>query len=321
MRNVSSLIVVLVSIVYVGCANTSQQRTPNQVSTDFGKNIKFDQKTSSLKDTFTMNSKVVVSSYRNISLHNSNGDSISMLCDKGAANEQNIWAIRPFVESSIKYHEQYFFNSYDQCFHALTALTRLGQSGGITHSKPITVTVDIHSALVLDIRHGDSSVLPQKTEVKSCGLTGPIEQRINDCSVKIGNFNLVSRKILHNQGGAVYEVYQDSKTRLIWSERFYKENNKDAANKCNTSNPEFAGLTGLGNWKLPTKEDYTTADLNGIGSLPRMDSEFWTSSPVKSEPWYTWVYSIKNDEGTFFKWYTQYQTSMNPQFRCVVEIK
>jgi len=39
MKSISSLLLVVFSLMYVGCASTSQQREPNQVSTDFGKDM------------------------------------------------------------------------------------------------------------------------------------------------------------------------------------------------------------------------------------------------------------------------------------------
>lgn len=43
MKSISHLSLLVFSLLYVGCAATSQQRIPNQVSTDFGKNVEFDQ--------------------------------------------------------------------------------------------------------------------------------------------------------------------------------------------------------------------------------------------------------------------------------------
>jgi hypothetical protein len=49
MKSISILVLVVFSLMCVGCASTSQQREPNQVSTDFGKDVNVDAEADALE--------------------------------------------------------------------------------------------------------------------------------------------------------------------------------------------------------------------------------------------------------------------------------
>jgi hypothetical protein len=117
-----------------------------------------------------------------------------------------------------------------------------------------------------------------------CGLEGTIEERIEDCSLKSPitkanhTFKLVSR--LEELNGAEREIYLDTKTGLIWTDRLASEFTYERALEvCSESkNNRTGGITEV-TWDIPTIDNYNEAEKNGIRrALPRMDDVFWTST-------------------------------------------
>jgi hypothetical protein len=118
----------------------------------------------------------------------------------------------------------------------------------------------------------------------TCGIEGTIEERIYDCELKNpalkGNHSFVMVSKLEDLNGAEREIYQDSKTGILWSDRLASEFVFSSALKACTSpqNTRTGGITEV-TWELPTIEDYKTAEVNGMRqALPRMNDVFWTSS-------------------------------------------
>lgn len=140
-----------------------------------------------------------------------------------------------------------------------------------------------------------------------CGLSGSVDERIKDCSVQEtlskGNFVLVSRS------KEFKEVHKDTKSGLLWSDRFeWDMNHYEAEKACNLKK-----LTGVpGSWRLPSIDEYKTARTNGIKyALPNMNYWFWSSSVHigKNDAW------LFNGNSSYVDFY--YRGSNYTSVRCV----
>lgn len=114
-------------------------------------------------------------------------------------------------------------------------------------------------------------------DLYACGYQGSIQQRINDCNYQEnaskGNFKLVRRD--PSNPNRLLEIYQDSKTGLLWSELREFSNFQAARESC----AFYGSRINESGWRLPTKEEYVQAFESGIHkSLSRMDEYYWSSS-------------------------------------------
>jgi len=84
------------------------------------------------------------------------------------------------------------------------------------------------------------------------------------------------------------EIWKDEKSGLIWGDKLPKNmNHVDAKNAC-TGLPNFDGKS----WRLPTKEEFESANTNGIRSaLPNMNYTFWSSSVHAFYPNSAWLFN------------------------------
>jgi hypothetical protein len=113
-----------------------------------------------------------------------------------------------------------------------------------------------------------------------CGLSGSVEERIKDCSVQEtsskGNFVLVSRS------KNFVEINKDTKSGLLWSDHLSSKMTYSNALKACKDLKEMEGVAG--SWRLPSIDEYNTAESNGIrSSLPNMNHWFWSSSVHDSD--------------------------------------
>ena len=123
-----------------------------------------------------------------------------------------------------------------------------------------------------------------------CGLSGTTEERIVDCakqdSSTVGSFVLVTR------ANDSMEVYKNSKSGLIWSDRVSKQMTFDQAlGACKAGLAEMGGV--VGDWRLPTREEFDIAFIDGITKedLPNWDSwSWWTSRTESKFPGYGWQF-------------------------------
>ena len=128
-----------------------------------------------------------------------------------------------------------------------------------------------------------------------CGLSGSVEQRIEDCSniesSVSGSFVLVTRT------KEFKEVKKDTKSGLLWGDRLPTTmNNYDAMKACKADLAEVGGVVS-GTWRLPTMEEYIEANINGIKSaLPNMNSLWWSSSVDRSSDEIAWLFDDINGE-------------------------
>jgi hypothetical protein len=142
-----------------------------------------------------------------------------------------------------------------------------------------------------------------------CGLSGSVDERIKDCSVQEtsskGNFVLVSRS------KDFKEVHKDTKSGLLWSDRLAsKMTHYDAQKACKADLKEVAGVQG--SWRLPSIDEYNTAESNGVSSaLPNMNYWFWSSSVHQSDAKFAWVFG--GDDGVVFDGFRYDDVSV----RCV----
>lgn len=115
-------------------------------------------------------------------------------------------------------------------------------------------------------------------EITPCGKDGTLEERIKSCNLTKENFVLVSR------GDTGIEIYKDTKSGLIWSDRIRTDFNHYGSQKaCADGSPELALFKDL-KWRLPTIREFEESAIHGMkASLPNMTYWFWTSTPLKSK--------------------------------------
>lgn len=89
--------------------------------------------------------------------------------------------------------------------------------------------------------------------------------------------------------------------------------NPDGTNGTQNELPSKGGIQAGRHWRLPTKDDWLLADVNGIRKvLPNMTQTFWSSS---SDSLFTWgVWGFRGDNGTL-QGIVRY--TMFPVVRCV----
>jgi hypothetical protein len=107
-----------------------------------------------------------------------------------------------------------------------------------------------------------------------CGLSGSIEERIQDCArhdfSSVGNFVVVTRT------QNLKEVHKDLATNHLWGHSVKKMNYRRLLMACSTYQEELGHLTGI-DWEIPSKKDFEVAHENGLIGLPNMDNIFWSS--------------------------------------------
>lgn len=149
---------------------------------------------------------------------------------------------------------------------------------------------------------------------RPCGLTGPISERIENCSYQEkSKYSLV----LVTRTPDLEEVYKDLATGLIWSDRLASKMNLTMADKaCRSSDLSQKGhLKGL--WRLPSVEEYSYASERLLPILPGMygDDEnywFWTSSTRMS---FALVYKGAAGE----RGYEYIKSNKTGSVRCVLQ--
>lgn len=109
-----------------------------------------------------------------------------------------------------------------------------------------------------------------------CGKEGSLEDRIKSCNFSKDSFVLVVR----DEKGT--EIYKDTKSGLIWSDRLPGDFNHYGSQKaCGDDVAELQILKDV-KWRLPSINEFEMAASHGMKeSLSRMNYWFWTSTPVK----------------------------------------
>lgn len=113
--------------------------------------------------------------------------------------------------------------------------------------------------------------------VSPCGLEGSVEDRIKSCNFIKENFALVART---DKG---LEIYKDTKSGLIWSDRLTMDFNHYGSQKaCGDEIPDAQILKDM-KWRLPTIHELEVAATHGMkAALPKSAYTYWSSTPVKS---------------------------------------
>lgn len=148
---------------------------------------------------------------------------------------------------------------------------------------------------------------------QSCGLEGPIEDRVSDCNQSCQpsrarlktNWKLVSRS---DRG---LEVWQNERTGLIWSALYpFRVSAQQAKEICEQHFPEDfkGGLSAF--WELP-KEWTITEELNHglLECVPNMNGQIWVNEYVSNDRAYIFDGTTRN----FFASSTRFSYD----FRCV----
>ncbi|MFL5784421.1 MAG: DUF1566 domain-containing protein [Bacteriovoracaceae bacterium] len=119
-------------------------------------------------------------------------------------------------------------------------------------------------------------LLSSVTHAKVCGLQGTLDERIKECALTKENFALVASD---DKG---VEVYQDTKTKLLWSNRIMMDFNHYGSQKACSDFPASSILKDH-KWRLPTVREFEQSASHGMkNALPNMNNWFWTSTPVRS---------------------------------------
>jgi hypothetical protein len=109
--------------------------------------------------------------------------------------------------------------------------------------------------------------------LRPCGLSGSVQARTLNCSEKLRNYALVTR----TKDG--FEVLQDLKSGLLWSDRLPNKMDVLAALKiCQSEINNISNLRRV-RWRLPTKANYVTAEKNGLRGVTSSigyEDYFWT---------------------------------------------
>jgi hypothetical protein len=170
-----------------------------------------------------------------------------------------------------------------------------------------------------------NEAVPRPTNL--CGNTGSIGQRMSDCQSKNGILSTAIGKVFGNggegnwklvvktqAGNAGSEVWMDLRTQVLWSDNLGTSNwCKASGNMENTNSVNCATLSqneswctddqfrleqkgvlgSLVAWRLPTREDYLQADINGIRHvLPNNDFTFWTATTNSQDLKQAWTYHL-----------------------------
>lgn len=170
----------------------------------------------------------------------------------------------------------------------------------------------------------------------SCGqgLNTSIGDRMTNCeksnsksyewSNKNGVAGEANWKLVSLAGLGRTEIWMDLRTGMLWSDVVTTEANWcDAAGttqgRCNSSNPEFVCngiLYEMENikWRLPTRNDYLQADINGLRSVlktPASDVSFWAATIDATDSNRGWAYN--QNAGTV----STYPLTSLKQVRCI----
>ncbi len=111
-----------------------------------------------------------------------------------------------------------------------------------------------------------------------CGKEGSLDDRIKNCNVTKENFVLVAR----SETGI--EIYKDTKSNLIWSDRISTDFNHYGSQKACAGEIAELDLFKDLKWRLPTIREFEDSAAHGMkAALPHMTYWFWTSTPLKTK--------------------------------------
>lgn len=186
----------------------------------------------------------------------------------------------------------------------------------------------------------------------SCGQSGSIAERIADCLNKNPQDSIASAKNYGNAGEATwrlvsktqngansgFEIWIDSRTQKIWSDNIGNTNWCRASGNAEDiggvdcqglgsgqawceddqiSIEEKGNLTGLIDWRLPTRADYLQADLDGIRQIFKSQTNaFWSATALETNLSQAWTFNI--DTGVFT---AQERSNGSVDIRCIGSIK
>lgn len=115
---------------------------------------------------------------------------------------------------------------------------------------------------------------------RPCGLNGPIEERMEDCSYQMKQkFNMV----LVTRTEELKEVWLDVINNILWSDRLPSRMSYSMATQaCKNVTGEMGYLDEL-KWRLPTGDEYEISGRNALSAfnlrnLPEENIWYWSSS-------------------------------------------
>lgn len=224
-------------------------------------------------------------------------------------------------------------SNYDE-----TQVTRAGRSFP-SHYRDIPI---------VNLDHDNANSNIDRPQVK-CGMSGDgIQAKLDDCKSKNttrsefkgkrfgnmgeGDWRLVAKS---DDGSAGHEVWMDMRTRLIWSDRLESNNwCKASGNQedeggidctsntlfyCTTDNlfQEAKGNTEtIVDWRLPTRNDFLQADINGARVILKNNNhDFWSATIDSNNNAKAWTVHGKTGELE-----STSRSSGSPSIRCVGRI-
>lgn len=129
-------------------------------------------------------------------------------------------------------------------------------------------------------RHVLESLQQPNHANRPCGLTGSIEERMENCSYQVPQrFNMV----LVTRTEKLKEVWLDVNNNLLWSDRLpNKMNLANAQLACKTTTEEMAFLNEF-QWRLPSGTEFQISGESVIGSFhyqngPEENNWYWSST-------------------------------------------
>lgn len=141
-----------------------------------------------------------------------------------------------------------------------------------------------------------------------CGLEGSIKERIKDCSRNVGANEDDFKLVISTEEGA--QIYQDSRTKLLWGEKLSSQLNQyEAIEACISHMDLISDIK----WKLPSIRQFKVAGRHGLEkAMPHMHETYWTSSTPRFRKEHVYAYS--NHYGQLYSFTRAYATAST---RCV----
>lgn len=151
---------------------------------------------------------------------------------------------------------------------------------------------------------------PGASDPRSCGLNGPVEARIKDCSKFSDSFVVTKSRVKWSlvarntspSGRRFYEVWKDGRTGLLWGgsldgsgERDDREFNyysigrrdgegtliEDIACRSEAASRAHVGITER-KFGIPLQHEYEQAEADGIREVLANNNWYWTGTSVRS---------------------------------------
>lgn len=136
------------------------------------------------------------------------------------------------------------------------------------------LTKSIFAVFFIQLFVSNNQAVAMTEDKATCGLTGTVNERIQDCATRLPNWVALVTRDSRGQ-----EVYVDLYTGKIWGDVIAKGAPQKAASKaCSGILAHIGGLSEI-KWRLPSLEDYEEAEKRrALDLIPNNNTGFWTST-------------------------------------------